>query len=105
MRSIWPPACSGRSPPATPTAPRDGPGGPFPLPQVPDHRPLGTLDFVVGNKNAIFLGPPGIGKTHLATGLGIRACQAGATSNFAGTPRDELPSRLGLGAEGSQGWA
>ncbi|MFF7192017.1 ATP-binding protein [Streptomyces sp. NPDC008222] len=24
----------------------------------------------------IFLGPPGTGKTHLATGLGIRACQA-----------------------------
>ncbi|MFF7550431.1 ATP-binding protein [Streptomyces canus] len=25
----------------------------------------------------IFLGPPGTGKTHLATGLGIRPCQAG----------------------------
>ena len=25
----------------------------------------------------VFLGPPGTGKTHLATGLAIRACQAG----------------------------
>src|SRR5581483_1909036 len=34
---------------------------------------LGTLDFVAGKENVIFLGPPGTGKTHLATGLGIRA--------------------------------
>ncbi len=38
---------------------------------------LGTLDFVTAKENAIFLGPPGTGKTHLATGLAIRACQAG----------------------------
>ncbi len=31
----------------------------------------------------IFLGPPGTGKTHLATGLGIRACQAGHRVLFA----------------------
>src|SRR5271170_342263 len=30
---------------------------------------LGTLDFVTGRENVIFLGPPGTGKTHLATGL------------------------------------
>ncbi|MEW2514768.1 ATP-binding protein [Streptomyces sp. NPDC046870] len=34
---------------------------------------LGTLDFVVGEEDVIFPGPPGTGKTHLATGLGIRA--------------------------------
>jgi DNA replication protein DnaC len=44
---------------------------------------LGTLDFVVGKENVIFLGPPGTGKTHLATGLGIRACQAGHRVAFA----------------------
>ncbi len=44
---------------------------------------LGTLDFVVGKENVIFLGPPGTGKTHLATGLGIRACQAGHRVLFA----------------------
>jgi len=31
----------------------------------------------------IFLGPPGTGKTHLATALGIRACQAGHRVRFA----------------------
>jgi DNA replication protein DnaC len=38
---------------------------------------LGTLDFITAKDNAVFLGPPGTGKTHLAIGLGIRACQAG----------------------------
>ena len=31
----------------------------------------------------VFLGPPGTGKTHLATGLAIRACQAGHRVLFA----------------------
>ena len=44
---------------------------------------LGTLDFVVGRENVVFLGPPGTGKTHLAIGLGIRACQAGHRVLFA----------------------
>jgi DNA replication protein DnaC len=44
---------------------------------------LGTLDFVVARENVVFLGPPGTGKTHLATGLGIRACQAGHRVLFA----------------------
>jgi DNA replication protein DnaC len=38
---------------------------------------LGTLDVIVERSNVVFLGPPGTGKTHLAIGLGIRACQAG----------------------------
>jgi DNA replication protein DnaC len=44
---------------------------------------LGTLDFVTGKENVLLLGPPGTGKTHLATGLGIRACQAGHRTLFA----------------------
>jgi DNA replication protein DnaC len=44
---------------------------------------LGTLDFVTARENAVFLGPPGTGKTHLATGLAIRACQAGHRVLFA----------------------
>jgi DNA replication protein DnaC len=44
---------------------------------------LGTLDFITGRENVIFLGPPGTGKTHLATGLAIRACQAGHRVQFA----------------------
>jgi DNA replication protein DnaC len=44
---------------------------------------LGTLDFVAARENVVFLGPPGTGKTHLAIGLGIRACQAGHQVLFA----------------------
>src|SRR6201990_580722 len=44
---------------------------------------LGTLDFVTAKENVVFLGPPGTGKTHLAIGLGIRACQAGHRVLFA----------------------
>jgi DNA replication protein DnaC len=44
---------------------------------------LGTLDFVVAKENVVFLGPPGTGKTHLATGIAIRACQAGHRVQFA----------------------
>ena len=44
---------------------------------------LGTLDFVAGKENVILLGPPGTGKTHLGTGLAIRACQAGHRVQFA----------------------
>jgi DNA replication protein DnaC len=44
---------------------------------------LGTLDFVTARENVVFLGPPGTGKTHLATGIAIRACQAGHRVHFA----------------------
>jgi len=43
--------------------------------QVIQH--LGQLDFLAGKENVVLLGPPGTGKTHLATALGIRACLAG----------------------------
>ncbi|MBO0770432.1 MAG: IS21-like element helper ATPase IstB [Actinobacteria bacterium] len=44
---------------------------------------LGTLDFITARENVVFLGPPGTGKTHLAIGLAIRACQAGHRVAFA----------------------
>jgi DNA replication protein DnaC len=44
---------------------------------------LGALDFVAARENVVFLGPPGTGKTHLAIGLSIRACQAGHRVLFA----------------------
>jgi len=46
---------------------------------------LGTLDFVTAKDNVVFLGPPGTGKNHLATGLAIRACQPG-TACFSPSP-------------------
>jgi len=44
---------------------------------------LGALDFIEAKSNAVFLGPPGTGKTHPATGLAIRACQGGHRVLFA----------------------
>jgi DNA replication protein DnaC len=35
-----------------------------------------SLDFVEKKENIIFLGPPGVGKTHLSIALGIKACMA-----------------------------
>ena len=44
---------------------------------------LATLDFIAERSNVVFLGPPGMGKTHLAIAVGIRACQAGHRVAFA----------------------
>jgi DNA replication protein DnaC len=55
---------------------------------------LGALDFIEARTNALFLGPPGTGKTHLSIALGIRACQAGHRVAFA-TAR-EWVDRLGV---------
>ena len=38
---------------------------------------LERLDFIASGQNIIFSGNPGTGKTHLATSLGIIACQQG----------------------------
>jgi DNA replication protein DnaC len=37
---------------------------------------LSSLDFIEQKGNVVFLGPPGVGKTHLAVGLAIKACIA-----------------------------
>jgi DNA replication protein DnaC len=42
--------------------------------KLPD---LETLDFIKDGKNVILGGSPGTGKTHIAIGLGIKACQQG----------------------------
>lgn len=38
---------------------------------------LFTLNFIDRRENVLFLGPPGVGKTHLAIALGVRACYQG----------------------------
>lgn len=40
-------------------------------------KELSKLRFIDDGENLVFLGPPGVGKTHLAIALGIKAAQAG----------------------------
>ena len=43
---------------------------------------LFDLSFIQEKGNVIFLGPPGVGKTHLAVSLALKACQAGMSMYF-----------------------
>lgn len=53
---------------------------------------LFDLTFIRQNGNIIFLGPPGVGKTHLAVSLALKACQAGISIYF--TNMEELLTKL-----------
>ena len=43
---------------------------------------LFDLTFLSRHENVLFLGPPGVGKTHLAVALAVKACQSGQTIFF-----------------------
>jgi DNA replication protein DnaC len=53
---------------------------------------LFDLTFIRQNGNIIFLGPPGVGKTHLAVSLVLKACQAGISIYF--TNMEDLIKKL-----------
>jgi DNA replication protein DnaC len=45
-------------------------------------RELGTGRFIADADNVLLLGPPGVGKTHLAVALGLAACAQGYRTLF-----------------------
>jgi len=53
---------------------------------------LFDLTFIQEKGNVIFLGPPGVGKTHLAVSLALKACQAGMSIYF--TTMEDLIVKL-----------
>lgn len=50
-------------------------------------KELATLAFAARSENVIFLGPPGVGKTHLAVGLAMQAIRARLTVYFVTLPQ------------------
>lgn len=58
-------------------------------------RELASLAFLESATNVVLLGPPGVGKTHLACGLAVQALEAGHSAMFV-TLR-ELSQQLAAG--------
>ena len=97
MRTTSPPCSNARSRPATHPAPPNASAGPGSRPRKTlddfdwDHQPAARQDiaalasgaFLAEARNVVLLGPPGTGKTHLATGLGIVAAHHGQRVLFA----------------------
>ena len=60
---------------------------------------LASGEYISRQRNVIFLGKSGTGKTHLATGLGVEACRQGTTTRFVtgcGLANELLEARQGL---------
>ncbi len=98
MRNTSPRCSPGKSQPGKPPEPRSrARAAGFPARKSLedfsfDHQPglkrdtiahLATGAFLTEASNIVLLGPPGTGKTHLATGLGLRATQLGHRVLFA----------------------
>ena len=63
-------------------------------------KDLASLEFIEARSNIALLGPPGVGKTHVAVALAVAACQAGHSIYF--TSLDDLVRKLKI-AEAT-GW-
>ncbi|WP_326827147.1 IS21-like element helper ATPase IstB [Streptomyces sp. NBC_01751] len=55
-------------------------------------KDLATLSFVEAKANAALLGPPGVGKTHIAVAFAVAACRAGYSIYF--TSLDDMVRNL-----------
>ncbi|MFD3622627.1 IS21-like element helper ATPase IstB [Streptomyces sp. NPDC058676] len=55
-------------------------------------KDLATLSFVEDKANVDLLGPPGVGKTHIAVALAVAACRAGYSIYF--TSLDDMVRQL-----------
>lgn len=64
---------------------------------------LSELGFLERKENVVFLGPPGVGKTHLAIGLAIQAAQSGRRVYY-GTLADLITSLEEAKAAGRLGY-
>ncbi|ALV30699.1 IS21-like element helper ATPase IstB [Streptomyces sp. CdTB01] len=55
-------------------------------------KDMATLSFVEAKANVALLGPPGVGKTHIAVALAVAACRAGYSIYF--TSLDDMVRNL-----------
>lgn len=46
-------------------------------------KALASCGFIAKHETALFIGPPGVGKSHLATAIGVKACLRGYGVIFA----------------------
>lgn len=58
-----------------------------------------TLSFMDKKENIVFIGPPGLGKSHLSVSIGMKACEKGKSVLFVNAIdlMDELYAAIGVG--------